>query len=363
MTPTSAEALKHVVDEIRARWMPRPTRRARTRRPAERQAWATAAAKTIVLVGDRTNTILSECGRFLPTGVRPPTPAQFRGAGGLRGALRVLSGGNLGMDDKLKPWTGNLFHGLKLAGALRQDAGRGWSVWEQTHGRLLADLQAMPLPHQLEPGGRRNGVRRLRRCAAAMLPPADRFGVDVLAGLLAGAVHVRIDGFDWLDVPATSDVLRLLDDWAIPRRHSRTFRGRDYVAVSPFFAALLADEMPPCSHQRILNMLKPGDCPFLPLMFWDWCLSKPGMRWPPFANALPFACCRRTAFDRGFGRRELHRRYVVEKGIGHIDRRIIRLCEKWFARQAKGRLVSNCVQSPAPLAESAPGPALVALSA
>ena len=359
-TLTSPEALRQVADEMLARWMPQREERNASRR-RRREQWLEAFAKSYVLAGDRDHVSQRAVVEFLPQGVHPPTPRQFRSAGGVCGVYGRIARGGLGIDDRLGVWIGGFVRGLRLSGALRKDAGRGWAVWESTHRILLADLQSMPLPHRLESGGHRNGIRRLRRCPASSLPPDDDSGVDVLAGLFAGAIHVRANGFDWLELPADPEVLRLLDLWTVHHRISRMFRGQERIAVSPFYGSLVSPHMPPFSARRVLGMKRPGDCPLLPLIHWDSCLSTPKMRWAPFAGDLPFGCSRRTALRRGWKRRNLHRQCVLDLGLTHIDRRIGSLCEEWFARRAKGRLVNNSVERPAPLAESAPYPTLVAL--
>lgn len=334
---TPKEVLAKAVAEIRARWLlPPPPSPDAKRKARRRDAILEAYAKSFVLVGDRVGAAERVIAEFLPPGVHPPTPSQFRRIGGVAAVHKRIAKGGLGIDDRLGVWTGGYFHGLRISGALRPDAGRGWAVWRATHYRLVADLESMPLPHSLDPPGK-NAIRRFRRCPAASLPPGDPHGVDVVAGLFSGAVHVRVDGEDWLELPADPEVVELLDTWAIAHKPGRVYRGKNRILVSPFFGALVSRHMPPRSAERALGMRRPGDCPWLAVAYWDWAMTRKGLRRIPFPDALPYGCSWRTAVRRGWRRAEVHRRAVFELGVTHLDRRLVALCRDWYTRRAEAR--------------------------
>ena len=356
---TPQEVLAKAVAEIRAKWLlpPPPSMKAK-RRAKRRDVVLAAYAKAFVLAGDRVEVAERAIAEFLPPGVHLPTPSQLRRMGGVAAIHRRIAKGGLGIDGRLGVWSGGFFRGLRLSGALRPDAERGWAVWQATHYRLVADLASMPLPHSLDPPGK-NGVRRFRRCPATSLPASDPHGVDVVAGLFSGAVHVRVDGDDWLELPADPEVVELLDTWAIAHKPGRVYRGKDRILVSPFFGALVSRHMPPRSAERALGMRRPGDCPWLAVGYWDWAMSQKGLQRIPFPDALPYGCSWRTAVRRGWWRKEIHRRAVLEMGITHLDRRLVELCKDWFARRSEARCVQDGKTQGAPPASpctSVPAP-------
>ena len=264
-----------------------------------------------------------------------PTPRQMQTLGGVRAVLSRVARGGLGVEEHMRVWTPGFLCGVQMSGALRRE-GNAWSVWARTHRELLSDMEAMPLPHRLEPKAGRNGLRRLRRCPAMLLPPSNPQGAHVVAGLLAGAVLREGKQGQWLELPATSEVMSLLEGWTILCSRQRLFRGEARIGVSPFYAALFAHMMPPNSRGRILGSDRPAMCPLLPALYWEWAFCRRGQRMLPSKDALPFACSRRTCFRRGWSRKDsrLHQQ-AIEAGICHIDPRLRELMAKWFGEHRR----------------------------
>jgi len=111
-----------------------------------------------------------------------------------------------------------------------------------------------------------------------------------------------------------------------------------WLIVSPFYSALHAHLMPPRSAERVTQVKKPGNCPFLAVLCWDWCMSQPRLRHMPFPSALPYGCSRWTEHRRGWKRRDLHRRCISEVGITHIDKTLRQLMVRWFDRNPEAKI-------------------------
>ena len=133
-----------------------------------------------------------------------------------------------------------------------------------------------------------------------LLPATEPHGVDVLAGLLAGA---RWSREEWITVPRSSEVKDLLWWYRIPVRPAP----RDCFRISPFWGVCLVGEMPSACAARML-VEQPGDCPLLPLALIEalWGAGGPP-HWlmPRNAWELPYACCHVTRKGRGWNRKYL----------------------------------------------------------
>lgn len=262
----------------------------------------------------------------------PPTRCQILAAGVPKTAIARLRQGKLGIEDKLGCWTGEFLWGLKLSGALAEKEAGLYRIDSKHHPELVKDIHDWILAGRL---GRpdRDGRRRLIECPAAThLPVEDAQGAGVIAGLFAGARLSEIGGDHWIELPDREQVKQLLDGWTILHYPSRRKQRRSYLKVSPFYAPLFAGLSPEHSRERILNIRKPAMCPLLPVLYWEWAFSlvKKGMRTLPFGDALPFGCSRRTFYRRGWRRKGLHRKAVLEYGILSVDPRLRDLMERWF---------------------------------
>jgi hypothetical protein len=265
-----------------------------------------------------------------------PTPCQMLYVGAPRTAKARLRQGNLGIEDKLRPWMPEFFRGLRLAGALSEKERGRYRVDVKCHPELVADISEWKIAGRL---GNNDGFgrRRLTGCLATLLPVKDQTGEYAIAGLFAGARLRTIVDEQWLELPDSEAVRELLESWSILFWPGGRSHRRDYLRVSPFFGALFADLMPTHSQERILSVRHPAMCPLLPVLYWDWLYSPitKGMRILPFANALPFGCSRRTFYRKGWKRKELHRT-AVGVGILSVDPRLRKLIAEWFERHRHG---------------------------
>ena len=321
------------VDEVIADWAKeRRETEHRERRTRWVEAVLSAAAKACVLETDRPWGRVPFVLPSLPEELPQPTLRQMQIVGGVRAVLRRIGQGGLGTDGRMGTWTPGFLCGLRMSGALRPD-GKAWAVWARTHRELLSDIETMPVPHRLEPRAGRNGVRRLRRCPAMLLPASDPRGADVVAGLFAGAALRNQRDGRWLELPGTDAVKALLDEWTILSSDRGRFRGRARIGVSPFFGALFAHLMPVNSRERIIGLKRPATCPRLPVLYWEWAFSRKGNRMLPSKEALPFACSRRTFFRRGWSRKGLHQQ-AIDAGICHVDPRLRELMARWLGEHS-----------------------------
>jgi hypothetical protein len=295
-----------------------------------------AIAKAYCLCDPKAHLHLESVRPFIPEELRRevwPTPGQMNYVGAPKTSIARLRQGNLGIEDKLRPWTPEFFLGLRLSEGLQ----------EKEIGRFRIDVSA--LPELVEDMAKWHiagklgtddgyGRRRLVGCLATLLPAVDPMGASVLAGLFAGARLIKIAGEQWLEFPVSDQVKSLLDSWTILYEPSSGTRmKKNMLRVSPFFAALFADLMPNCSRERILNLRRPAMCPLLALVYWGWLYSpiKKGMRILPYADALPFGCSRRTFYRQGWKRKELHWK-AVHMGILSVDQRLRVHLNDWFNR-------------------------------
>jgi hypothetical protein len=235
------------------------------------------------------------------------------------------------LDVEMGIWSGGFFRGLRLAGAVsdwhgrvRVLPGRSW---------LEEDFTLMSLPERLGPANPRG--RWLCQCLASRVLATSELGADVVAGLLAGAKKHRGQDGNWLLVPRSDPVLRLIDQWAIsatevrlPSRHGLVRLG---LRVSPFYGLLFCGLMPVSTAASML-VRRPGDCPLLPLAYWQVLYGPGGGQDdyfnPPRAGLLPYLCSHSTRRRLGLGREDLYRA-SVRLGVSFVPLELRKLLEAW----------------------------------
>jgi hypothetical protein len=290
-----------------------------------RRAIFYAAARALVLQHPRPWTSPGSLLPFWNGPGRLPTPSQMEG---IARQARALVPHLEGLDDDVVPWTGGFWHGLKLSGALvthgghpRFQPGRTW---------LAEDMERLPFPGELSPADAQ-GRRWLIRCSAWRLPVANRLGVDVLAGLLAGSIQEEHGDGVWLKVPRTETVSRVLDWWGVSRRAES-----DKLLISPFYGVLVSSWMPAASASAML-VQRAGGCPLLPLAIWEAAFGAIRVRdlylLPDRAWALPYACSDATRKRRRWTRDFLHRAATI-LGVAHVTPEMHQLLQTWRARNA-----------------------------
>jgi hypothetical protein len=187
-----------------------------------------------------------------------PTVCRLRYAGAPKAAIARLQIGDLGIEKEMFPWTAEFFLGLRLSGGLQEKEMGRFRIDATALPELVEDIAQWPIAGKL---GTDDGLgrRRLVGCLATLLPPVDPIGESVVAGVVAGARLIEIDGEPWLEFPASDQVKTLLDTWTIlyePAKGART--KKNMLRVSPFFAALFEGLMPKCSKERILSLRRPA---------------------------------------------------------------------------------------------------------
>jgi hypothetical protein len=161
--------------------------------------------------------------------------------------------------------------------------------------------------------------------------PTDSLGVDVIAGLLAGARREERDDGTWLVVPRTECVVRLLDFWKVAVTKGTT---ANQLRVSPFYGAVVSSHMPmACASSMAVR--KAGGCPLLPCALyqvaWGTCGRAHGYIMPRFSGEIPFVCGHATRIRRGWNRRFL-RHAAALMGVALVVPEMRRLLEQWRAR-------------------------------
>jgi hypothetical protein len=296
--------------------------------PPRRRAMVNAAARGAVL--------LDSSAWNNPVAIQPfwqgpdPLPSHKE----LRGLARMAKAtvpSLRDLDVEMGIWSGGFFRGLRLAGAMYQWHGRTRVL----PGRpwLEEDLELMSLPGRLRPANHRG--RWLCRCLAARVPATSEVGPDVVAGLLAGAKKHRSEDGNWLLVPRSDPILRLIDQWAIsatevrlPSRHGLERLG---LRISPFYGLLFSGLMPVSTAYSML-VRRPGDCPWLPLAYWQVlhpdCCAQDNYFMPPRAGLYPYLCSHSTRRRLGLGREDLYRA-SVRLGVSFVPLGLRKLLEEW----------------------------------
>ncbi len=262
----------------------------------------------------------------------PPTYGEVRWRGGVRAVRERVKRGGLGIEDRIRPWTGSFWRGLVISGALRVQATASWGryqIWEATHSALVRDIEGAKMGICFEQTTGASGCRRLSRCPSMLLPAQD--DLEVTAGLFAGSLLERdAKGDAWLVLPSTEAVISLLKRMTILFNPWRPFREKGRIVVSPFFGVLFASRMPQESAERIRAIRRPALGELLPLMYWTAYFGREGQWIPPFADALPFCISPRTYRRRRYGRSDLHKMAVLKYGILALAPPLRQAMMLWF---------------------------------
>jgi len=225
-------------------------------------------------------------------------------------------------DSDYSPWTGNFWYGLQLSSAVVMHRRHFYIKNNRPH--LVEDITNWPMTGWL--GKPDNwGRHYLKQSWIGSLPVLDINGVEVLAGLMAGAKTVFSgQGKTFLAVPRTPAVFRFLDQWGIYTNHGTP---KEFW-LSPFWAALTASRMPMASAARPFTIKHPGDCPLLSLAYYEVLYSgEPGLH-PPEAWALPYACSVATRKRRKWTKKSLHLA-AISLGVAHVPNCMRVLLDEW----------------------------------
>ncbi len=244
-----------------------------------------------------------------------PSPGEVRWRGGLQAVRDQIRRGGLGIEDKIRPWTGGFWKGLILSGALRVQSHTSWGryqIWEASHSSLVRDIELASVGKHFEMSTGKSGCRRLSRTPSMLLPALDE---DIVAGLFSGArIETSGDG-NWLILPASEEIKSLLGRMTILFHPWKPFRNQERIAVAPFYGSLFAVRMPLESSQRITAIRKPALGELLPLMYWEAYFAKEGQPIPPSAGILPYCISPRTYRRRKYRRSDFHKMAVLKYGI------------------------------------------------
>lgn len=322
----SRREMQRVIDELKQQFLTPPPPYADL--PPRRRAMLGAAARAAVLVDSRAWNKPAVVEQFWD-GLGPlPSRKELRGLARMTKAmaptLRDLNG-------KMGIWTGGFFQGLRLAGAISDWRGRTRLLCGRPW--LEKDFELMSIPGRLGPANDRG--RWLCRCLAARVSAKSEFGADVVAGLFAGAR--RQDGEDgtWLVVPNSDAVLRLVDWWKISANEVRLPSRRGLVKlglrVSPFYGLLFGGLMPEATANAMI-VRHPGDCPMLPLAYWQVLYGAGGADEfycnPPHAGLLPYLVSHSTRKRLRLGREDLYHA-SVQLGVSFVPLELRRFLEGW----------------------------------
>ncbi|MFC1462147.1 hypothetical protein ACFLQU_00945 [Verrucomicrobiota bacterium] len=252
----------------------------------------------------------------------------LRLSGGRKGIEERIEQGNLGIEDQLGEFTGDFILGLGMSGLLRQRPAPNSSYYRVRQDRRFMDaLDATSIPHRFSTW--HTGALYLSNCPLLLLPPEGNQERQ-LAGLLGGAEIVTLDQEEWLSVPSSREILALLDGWGIPFIEKKSHR-KNRLLVSPFYGALLSVFMPDALAAEILALKHPAQCPLLSVVYYQRILSGPYRQFITHKNCLPFGMGRASFFRKGWKRRDIDRRGILELGVTHIPPEMRGIIVRWYA--------------------------------
>ena len=302
---------------------------------AHHQAIVDTAAQVLVLRGYGPHSKAEVVNELLPQGRQVHSDLALRKiTGGYQGLIKRIAKGDLFAPGALGRWSGGLMTGLRLSGALKQMSSghslkiSSWIIFKGFRPALDAVLLKGGLPMSLVVQASSREVA-LYRFWGGNLGADDPVGVDVVAGLLMGAIVVRVDQNTWLGIPPTAEVRALLEHWGIPiafRRHwcrGKPFgNGKGIVAdlVSPFFGALFSRMMPMGMEEWYMGMDRPGMCPLLPWAFLRMAGGRVSDEFP--RKGLPFLIARDNLLKAGVPLGSVHEKAVRELGLIRVDPRL-----------------------------------------
>ncbi len=264
---------------------------------ARNEAAIRAACLLLVTKGRPAASTPAEVNRLMPKGEWFRSARELRLAtGGERAVIRRLAAGGVIPLPALGKWTPDFWTGLVASGAIwPSNRSQQWFI-KNGHIQLVEALCG-DVPFKRSWAKTAHGVAFWGLWAAKM--GADNpEGVGVLAGMLAGGRRVERAGEVWLGIAWRESNAALLEKHLIPYIVVGK-PGRGTILVSPFWGALLADEMPSVIGEwfRLWSGRK-GMCPLLPWGFLAYAWGKtPGKaRW-----MVPWALDRSLMADLGIG--------------------------------------------------------------
>jgi hypothetical protein len=158
----------------------------------------------------------------------------------------------------LGKWTPDFITGLRRSGVISNfnKPEQGWVTASMKSRDVLRKLllgEYGQLPFRLNikyaKAASANHVYLIYGCVAFTLGADDPNGVGVLAGLLAGGRRVDHDNASWICLTEAHGNAEFLDSFAIPYIRVEKLKGtppnkNGHLLVSPFWGALLSNEMP-----------------------------------------------------------------------------------------------------------------------
>jgi hypothetical protein len=299
-----------------------------------------AATKVLVLKGYGAHASASEVNQILPKGTRLYSDyGLWEVTHGYRSLVERMAKGGLFIEGELGQWSEGLFQGLKLSGALktrhtRRNSRRGslgsWKMGPLGMRSALEIILMDKLPFAGHAGITEKEVL-LYGLWAGNLGASDPTGVEVLSGLLMGAIPVAYHRRSWLGVPSTAGVRGLLELWGIPVGLAglSVAQKRKVDLVSPFWGALLSVGMPDGMREWYEGMKRPGMCPLLPWAFLRMAGGRVSDEFP--RKGLPFLISRDNLLVAGFPLRQVHEKAVRELGFVRVDARLRGVWARYMA--------------------------------
>jgi len=266
--------------------------------------------------------------------------ALWRITGGVKNLSSLLAKGGIIPAGALGKWSPDFLYGLSKSGVFKASEAR--------HTKVTSTMGSRPVLKALLNGEYGNLPFH---CSATCNPshPNGLFlsgawglfagadnpeGVGVLAGFLCGGRKIIHEGQSWLGLVAKGDNASLLDSFSIPYFQKHLEGRSDTLLVSPFWGALLSNEMPEqlgdwfegWEHRRGLRV---GMYPLLPWAFlravWGvgTCYTIP-------LNIVPFLTDRNTLRENhGIGMRSVREQAFIRLGFIRVDPR---LRDVWLRR-------------------------------
>lgn len=234
------------------------------------------ACYLIVRYGRGAHSSAKEVNALLPPGKGYHSDfALWEATGGEKVLAERLAKGGVIPKGSFGRWSPDFWTGLVSSGAIREVEGKYmWMTSTLSNRPALREAFMSHLPFHCRIGKSYKGIDRLTIYGlwAAKMWADDPSGTEVLAGLLAGGRLAEHDGRLWIGVACRPGNATLFQSYGIPFfKPKGKSTGRGSYFVSPFWGALLSEEMPEVFGRWFWGLggprVKKGMCPLLPWAF------------------------------------------------------------------------------------------------
>ena len=259
----------------------------------------------------------------------------YKATGGLPEVAKRLAKGGAIPKGAFGRWTPNFWLGLMHSGALIETKGKSqWATSPLFNRPALKEAFLGHLPFHCRVDKSKGGdTLTIYGLWASRMGADDPSGTEVLAGLLAGGRLGKYEGRTWLGVSAREWNAEFLKSYGIPFvKPKGKWVGRGSYLVSPFWGALLSEEMPEAFGRWFLAWRgRKGMCPLLPWAFLKMASGKKFVDDCP-KGAVPYLALRvGLRVNHGIGLGAIREEALREFGFVSVDQRLRKAWLRWMA--------------------------------